>query len=499
VLIELRICVNVDSRINMVPRRRLLTAAEAAAALGVRQATLYAYVSRGLLRSVRDPQGRGSRYPAEDVEALAQRAAARRDPPRAARGALDWGLPVLDSRLTLIAGGRLYYRGRDAVELARAGEPLERVAALLWRERLEEPLPPAAPWRLAALARLAPWLAASRSWRPFQRLQAWLPLAGADDLAAYDLRPAAVAATGAWLLQLMAALAAGTIDHLRTAPPPPRPGATAPSRLRSGVRRTGKAGDPGQASAREEALAWRQARAAAVLAGAWATRPALDELARLLDAALVLVADHELNVSTFTVRCVASAGAPPHAAVVAGLAALGGSRHGGQTERVEALLAELAPATGDASANARSGRGPRRAAGPGQPRRAGAIRDALAGRLRRGEEVPGFGQPLYPGGDPRARLLLELAAAARPGSPQTEVAAGAAAAAFELLGERPNLDFGLVTLARAMELPAGAPLALFAIGRSAGWIAHAIEQYAEDRLIRPRARYVGPAPDAGET
>jgi citrate synthase len=568
VLIELRICVNVDSRINMVPRRRLLTAAEAAAALGVRPATLYAYVSRGLLRSERDPRGRGSRYPAEDVEALARRAAARRDPPRAARGALDWGLPVLDSRLTLIAGGHLYYRGRDAVELARDGETLERVAALLWRERLDEPLPPAAPWRLAALARLAPWLAASRSWRPFQRLQAWLPLAGADDPAAYDLRPAAVAATGAWLLQLMAALAAGTIDHLRAAPPAaPRPAATAPGRSRSGVRRTGragKAGDQGQASASEEEPAGRPARAAEVLARAWVpdetraggsrravgsrqaggvrqgggarqaggarqpggvlqaggarqpvrarqaggargpsgkppgsaagSRPAIDDLARLLDAALVLSADHELNVSTFTVRCVASAGAPPHAAVVAGLAALGGSRHGGQTERVEALLAELAPAAGGASANA----GAVRAAGPGRPPRAGAVRDALAGRLRRGEEVPGFGHPLYPEGDPRARLLLELAAAARPASPQTELAAAAAAAAFELLGERPNIDFGLVTLARILELPAGAPLALFAIGRGAGWIAHAIEQYAEGRLIRPRARYVGPAPGAGE-
>src|SRR6202035_2035875 len=108
----------IDYRINMT-RRTFLTAAEAAAALGVRLPTLYAYVSRGLLRSEPGAGGRARGYPAADVEALRQRSAIRRDPPRAVRQALDWGAPVLDSALTLIAGGRLFYRGEDAVELAR--------------------------------------------------------------------------------------------------------------------------------------------------------------------------------------------------------------------------------------------------------------------------------------------------------------------------------------------------------------------------------------------
>jgi citrate synthase len=482
----------------MPASRRLLTAAEAAAALAVRRATLYAYVSRGLLRSQPDPRGRGRLYPSEDVESLGQRAAARRDPPRAARGALDWGLPVLDSRLTLIAGGRLYYRGRDAVGLARGGETLERVAALLWRERLDEPLPPPAPHRLAALLELEPRLAASRAWRPFQRLQAWLPAATAEDPASYDLRPAAVAATGAWLLRLLAAIAAGTTAHLLGEPPRPRAGRAA-------------ARPPDALATPRVTAAGSGSRAAAVLARAWAPAAGRDSLARWLDAALVLSADHELNVSAFTARCVASAGAPPQAAVTAGLAALGGSRHGGQTERVEALLAELSPPPaaaaavrgGDAESPGAIGRGGGThgaGASGGVPRsraRAGALRDALAGRLRRGEQIPGFGHPLYPEGDPRASLLLELAAAAAPASPHTELAAELAAAAFELLGERPNLDFGLVALARALDLPAGAALALFAIGRSAGWIAHAIEQYEAGGLIRPRARYLGPDPIAG--
>lgn len=427
-------------------RRTYLTAAEAAAALGVRLPTLYAYVSRGLLRSEPVAGGRGRRYPAADVEALRQRSAIRRDPPRAVRQALDWGAPVLDSALTLIAGGRLFYRGEDAVELARRGESLERVAALLWLGRLDAPLPAPAPWRLAVLPRLEPELAASRAWRPFQRMQVWLPLATAEDPGAYDLRPAAVVAAGAWLLPLLAMLAAGTTRGLGDAP-------AAPERM----------------------------RAAAVLAHAWgpAESAATDaddaaELARLLDLALVLSADHELNVSAFTARCVASAGAPPQAAVAAGLEALGGVRHGGQAERVEALLAELAaPASG------------------------GSIRDRLAARLRRGEEIPGFGHRLYLEGDPRARLLLDVAAARRPVPPVAELAAEVAAAAFDLLHERPNLDFGLVTLARALGLPAGAPMALFAVGRSAGWIAHVLEQIADGRLIRPRARYIGPQPVFG--
>lgn len=452
-------------------RRHFLSAAEAAAVLRVRPATLYAYVSRGLLRSEADSGGRGRRYPAEEVEALARRAAGRRDPRQAARGALDWGLPVLDSRLTLIAGGRIYYRGLDAVELARTGETLERVAALLWLGDLAAPLPPVAPGRLAVLPRLEAQLAATRAWRPFQRLQALLSFATAEDPGAYDLRPPAVTASGAWLIQLLAAIAAGTTRGLLDQTQPASAAGllaaawAQPAGESEGARKTGVG----------------RARSTALGRGG-SDVPAV-ELMRLLDAALVLCADHELNVSAFTARCVASAGAPPQAAVAAGLAAIGGSRHGGQTERVEAFLDEVSP---PASRSVSRGSG-------------STVRDRLADRLRRGEEIPGFGHPLYHDGDPRARLLLDLAATSRPRSPHLDAASELAAAALDLLGERPNLDFGLVTLARTLDLPPGAPLALFAVGRSAGWIAHVLEQYGDSRLIRPRARYTGPAPPGTTT
>jgi len=193
-----------------------------------------------------------------------------------------------------------------------------------------------------------------------------------------------------------------------------------------------------------------------------------DDAAPLLNTALILCADHELNVSSFTARCVASAGGTPYGVVQAGLAALRGSRHGGHTERVEALLREV-----------------------GAPSQA---RAALAARLQRGEPVPGFGHRLYPDGDPRGRLLLEMAREYGPHSPAVALSAAVAAAAGELLGKRPTVDFGLVTAAGALELPAGSALALFAIGRAIGWIGHALEQIEAGTIIRPRARYVGPLP-----
>jgi citrate synthase len=188
--------------------------------------------------------------------------------------------------------------------------------------------------------------------------------------------------------------------------------------------------------------------------------------AALLDAALVFCADHELPVSTFAARCVASAGATPYAAVQAGLAALGGTRHGGQTEPAGVFLEEVA-ASGDA-------------------------RKVIAGRLRRGDGLPGFGHPLYPEGDPRGAGLLRISAEALPGNPAVGLSGAVVEEVEGLTGERPTVDLALATVARALGLPAGGAVALFAVGRTVGWIGHAIEQYASNTLIRPRARYVGP-------
>jgi citrate synthase len=193
------------------------------------------------------------------------------------------------------------------------------------------------------------------------------------------------------------------------------------------------------------------------VARAWA----LDErAAELVRAALVLCADHELNASAFAVRVVASTGASLAACLSAGLGALSGPRHGGQTSLVE-ILFEEAERFGDAAR-------------------------LVQERLRRGDILPGFGHPLYRDGDPRAAMLLTLL-------PPDPVRDALRHAMDATRGKEPNLDFALVSLRRALRLKPGSALALFAIGRTVGWIAHALEQQAEDKLIRPRARYTGPA------
>lgn len=200
------------------------------------------------------------------------------------------------------------------------------------------------------------------------------------------------------------------------------------------------------------------------LAAAWRLDAAGADVVRRC---LVLLADHELNASAFVARCIASTAATPYAVVSGALAALSGHRHGGASAQVEALFREL----GDASDPM-----------PG-----------MAVRLRRGEVLPGLGQPLYPQGDPRALAIIDALTRARPR--EGARVAAASVAAMRLTGAAPNVDFALGAATVALGLPRGAALGLFLVARSVGWIAHAMEQYQTGVLIRPRARYSGRRPD----
>jgi citrate synthase len=395
-----------------MPRKtEWLDAKAATRLLDVSRATLYAYVSRGYVRSEPVPgRPRERRYAREDVERLRVRAEERRNPEKAAAHALRWGVPILESSITLIADGKLYYRGQDAAELART-RSLEQVAALIWTGSFDADLFDT-PLHVVSGQNVGAEL-------PFvNRAQSVLPLVAARDPLAFDLRPRNVAQTGWRIVNLLTSVA------------------TASQELEPTVEET--------------------------LARFWA--PKKKDAAKLIRAALIACADHELNVSAFASRCVASAASNPYAVVIAGLAALEGTKHGGATARVDALFREL--------------------------RRARDLKGTLAERLRRGENVDGFGHPLYPNGDPRAELLLEML----PKSKELAFARELAASVEEILGEKPTLDFALVAVERVLDLPRGSALALFAIGRTIGWIAHAIEQYGQDAMIRPRAKYVGPKP-----
>jgi citrate synthase len=388
-----------------------LTAEDAVARLKISRATLYAYVSRGLVRTAPDAKDPRRRlYLAEDVERLESRKARGRAPSRVAAATLDWGLPVLDSAITLIDDGRLYYRGQDAAELAQSAS-LEQVARVLWHCGRANPFTATMPTPPVAWQSMANRLGGLA---PVERAQALMPLMPEIGLAAWRREPRRLWPVAADLLRHVAAAVSLT-----------RPSGAPIHRH---------------------------------LADAWEIDA---DAAETIRAALVVSADHELNASTFAVRVVASTGASLAACIAAGLAALSGPRHGGLTAQVEALFDEIEQ-VGDA------------------PR-------VVEARLARGETMPGFGHQLYRDGDPRAQALLRRL----PDDPVREALLDSVS---RLAGWPPNIDMALTAVRRALKLPRGSALALFAVGRTAGWIAHALEQQTDGKLIRPRARYAGPQP-----
>jgi len=184
-----------------------------------------------------------------------------------------------------------------------------------------------------------------------------------------------------------------------------------------------------------------------------------------LNAALVLVADHELSVSTLAARMAASIAADPYAVVTVGLSALGGAMQAVASLAVEDLLAEVSS--------------PERAA------------EAIGERLRRGDRLPGFGHRLYPRGDPRAPALLELLRRCWRGHQRLDAIEAVIAACEERGLPAPNIDFVLASLAHLAGMHRGSSEAIFAMARTAGWLAHALEEYERRTSIRPRAIYVG--------
>lgn len=400
-----------------------LSAKEAAAELGISLATLYAYVSRDMIRSEPVPDSRARRYRAEDVRLLKQRrssAPGGAAQPGSANGIASFGgVPVLDSAITLIADGKLYYRGSDATALAR-NSSLEQVAALLWGCRDVQPFTrEAIPAMSSTVERLASELAASGR---IERALALLPLAAQDDPSIYNMTDLGLATTGARLLRFVAAIICGT----------------APS------------GEPVH-EALARALTFGDRRAA-----------------DLIRATLVLCADHELNASAFTVRCVAGTGATLYAAIEAGICAAQGPRHGGFTNRVEGFLTDMAHRQD--------------------------LEDAVLHRLRNGDPVPGFGHPLYPDGDPRAAALIGMMKESHGDDPAFLRSLRIVDVMEDAGGLRPSIDFAIGALGATLRMLPGAGLAVFVLGRTAGWIAHAIEQYRSGQMIRPRARYTGEIP-----
>jgi citrate synthase len=363
--------------------------------LKVRAQTLYAYVSRGRI-GMRPDQAdpRRSQYRADDIAALATRRARGRRPSAIAESAIAWGEPAIATSISTVLHGRLIYRGKDAVLLSDEAT-LEEAASILWA--LPEP------------AHFGP----SPADAPRQSGQA----AAFAQLATLAGEGLPSLGRGAASLHADAAQAIGVLANALGAAPGP------------------------------DAVHRRLARSWSVDA------VGTDAIRR----ALVLLADHELNASTFAARVAASTGAPIAACLLAGLATLSGPRHGGAGEAVM-QLAEDAALHG---------------AGP-----------TISRWLQHDRPLPGFGHPLYPESDVRATALMREIAV-------DDTLRALIEAALAATGMRPNIDFALTALTRSLSLPSDAPFRLFALGRSVGWAAHAVEQVTAGTLIRPRGRYEG--------
>lgn len=400
---------------------RRISTREAADLLGVKPATVYAYVSRGQLTSRRDPVGRGSSFDAREVEALALRSRREAASPPGAE------LSVRTS-LTLIEPDRYYFRGVDAVELASRYR-YEEVAEWLWTGTLPRGARFTAPPQALAAARRAVAALPEHS-GPIDRLRVATAAAAVADPLRFDLSAEAVLGSARCLIPTL----------------------------------VGALPEVGPAGWRGDGRLARQ-----LWSRLTAHEPDPDALA-VLDLALTLLIDHDLAASTLAVRVAASARAHPYAAVSAGLGALEGPLHGAAGRLAHRMLVE---------ALERGGAAP-----------------VVADHLRAGRRVPGLGHRLYEGEDPRATALF----ARLEGVPQAGPALAAArevvaTAAARRGGLHANVDLALAVLTVSCGMPAEAGETVFAVSRTAGWMAHALEEYQERPLrMRPSGQYQGPRP-----
>src|ERR1019366_1368365 len=378
-----------------------LSAREAAAELAISPATLYAYVSRGLIRSEPSSDSRSHRYRAEDIRNLKERRAPSPEP-RGLRSFAD--LPVMDSAIATITEDGPIYRGVNCIELAET-HTLEHAATLLWDVTGVDPFSddncPLVSAEMRAVA------AAARDAAPIDRTIAVLALAASADPRAFTRAADGRALVGGRILRLVVAT---MLNGTSSAEP-----------LHLQIART------------------------------WA--PVNKHAADLIRRALVLLADHELNASTFTGRWAASTGLNLYDAMIAGLVALKGPKHGG----AGVLAAQLVRTLVD-----------------------GDVAPVIRERVALGERFAGFGHGVYKLGDPRAHALLDALAR---GGASAKLAREIPERIAEATGEFVNIDYALAVLVHTLGLPPGNELVLFSMARTVGWIAHPCEQLRHGGLI----------------
>ena len=393
-----------------------IDAAEAAARLGVKRQTLYAYVSRGLIGRTVSSDGHTSLFDPAEVARLAD----QRRP--GSRGELR---TIMSTSITNVGRDSLVVRGYDLIHMVNTGARFTEVVNLLWESTDQG-------WPSVSLEPAILQLASSAARHsPFDGLRMLAANASASDPLRHDLSPNSIRSAGRRLIVSFA---------------------------------TGLGGEPTVTPESETAM----------VAGAlWqALSPIRDpdpQMVDALDTALALMADHGLASSTFAARVAASVRADPYSVVSAGLGALSGPLHGQAGAAVHHLWGE--------------------ATGPASPTAIHLVGEAY----RRDSIVPGFGHSVYRHGDPRFEPLMAAVNQAWPDNDLVELVSDVTDLVKQRSGIEPNVDLALGTLAFLADMPPSACEVIFAVARTAGWLAHAMEEYKERPLrFRTQARYVGP-------
>jgi len=390
--------------------------------LQVKPQTLYSYVSRGLIRRRVKPGHRTSYYNREDIHRLKSRSLARSGHGPAAASAMYWGEPILETAITEITPAGPRYRDYLAVDLARSGRSFESVAEYLWTANLQSP---------------------GLAWTHGLTLGALIAEFGKFDPSDFRhvLTHSIVLLAKTWSAD----------PHVRGLPCPPD--------IILGVMAGafGVLGPKRQYTSLEigESIAHGLARVLGIRA--------TQKNVRAIDAALVLMADHELTTPTFVARIAASAGCDLPSCILAALQVHFGSEFGLCCDRLETLLdSNSAPTTSDLATRASASQ----------------------------RSTPGFDNRLYFQNDPRAGLMLEFALELTANRGQASKALQVIRTHFPTIQTRINLCEALVVLCRALELPHQAAGGLIALSRSAGCVAHVLEQRTQSSIIRPRGKFV---------
>jgi citrate synthase len=411
------------------PAKSYASAREAMAMLGVRQQTLYAYVSRGWIRSVRQPGRRDRLYLREDLDRMSARSLARSGHGAVAASAMHWGEPIIPTTITEITPEGPRYRGRLACDLVRQGASFECVAELLWTGMWHE----RAVWPV------------TKSSQELRLLTGSLP----------SLQPSDQLLEVFALVTLHLGVGRGSIaERIRSG----RTLDAARQIIQTLVGCCGLSAKGGRymPMLEQQSISQGLMRSLAVVPN--------EENRATIEAILILLADHELSPGAFSARVAASSGSTLHSCVASALCASSGLEVGRLYNKVGEML------------------------------ESGKTRQTLVSKAldfhARGATVPGFVHPLYPHGDPRAKLLLEIARQ-RGDARQFSPIFGFVQEMEERFSLHPRHELAVALLVRAMGLSRYAAGALFVLGRTAGWVAHVQEQRLTGSLLRPRAKFAG--------